>query len=147
MRRFAKLTRDGAALYVDPALVGLVGVDSAVTVAGDTFAFKTEICDRTGKTLVNLIDQDPDEVYRRLAAAGEMVTKEAIAEAEGALDRAFMKALATMRSPGFLLNQSSAFTVEHMIVETLTPFKDAVKELKRTVLAALWVAEGENPHA
>ncbi len=146
MRRFAKLTRGGAALYVDPALVGLVGVDSSVTVAGDTFAFKTEICDRAGETLVNLIDQDSDEVYRRLASAGEVVTKEAIAEAEAALNDAFVKALAIMRSPGFLLNQSSAFTVEHVIVETLAPFRDAVKELKRTVLAALWVAEGENPN-
>jgi len=146
MRRFAKLTRDGNVCYVDPALVGIVALDQKLAIEGNTFSFRTRISDRSGAVLMDLIDQDADEVYRRLAAAGEVVTHRDIVEAETAVDNALTHALNTLAAPGFGTTMLNAYSVQMAVSETLEPFRQAVSKLRRTVLAALWVAEGENPN-
>jgi hypothetical protein len=137
MRRFAKLTKGGAACYVDPALVGAVFV-----VSGQTGVLSRA---KDGPCLLAQVEESPEETYKRLAAASEVVTRMDIAAAEAEMDAALIKALHLLRRPDFTL--ITAYGAEQAVLETLEPFRIAVDKLKKTVLAALWVAEGEDPHA
>jgi len=136
MRRFAKLTRNGAPCYVDPSLVGIVG--------RSTGAGRVDIGGRHGELLVD-VDEDSAEVYRRLAAAGHVVTKQDVEDAEAELAAALMRAVEAIRAAKWTTASYSAQGMEMAAHEALQPFSVAVSKLKQTVLAALWVAEGEEP--
>lgn len=134
MRRFAKLTRNGSSLYVDPSLVGAVGVSEP--------GGKTNLLGRGWPPglLVGDIDESPDEAYRRLAAAAETVTR---AEFE-AIGEELRQAVLTS---GWDLKARmlTATSPKDVVAVVVAPIQAIYDKLKKTTLAALWVAEGEEP--
>lgn len=140
MRRFAKLTRNGASLYVDPALVGVIGKMSGAppsapdtTILLDSGAGMDVVADR--------VEESPDEVYRRLAAAAAVVTKKEYEEIQDALREAVMFAGAALSDARL----ARVANEKEMTALLIKPIQAAYDKLKATTLAALWVAEGEEP--
>lgn len=140
MRRFAKLTHNGSPLYVDPALVGVIyvmsppqpGAHSTTTLLGNG---------AESRVVADCIEEPPDEVYRRLAAAGETVTKKEYEEIQGDLSEAALFAGAALRDARL----ARVANEKEMIALLIKPVQAAYDKLKATTLAALWVAEGEEP--
>ena len=140
MRRFAKLTRNGSPLYVDPALVGVIyvmsppqpGAHSTTTLLGNGAEWKV---------VADCIEEPPDEVYRRLAAAAAVVTKKEYEEVQCDLSEAVLYAGAAIHDAW----PARAADEKKMIAMLIKPIQDVYDKLKKTTLAALWVAEGEEP--
>ena len=141
MRRFAKLTRDGQSVYVDPCLVGVVVAMPGYSPATPTG--KTAIWSKGDPTtiVVDRIEESPDEVYRRLCAAAMVVTKSEYEEIQGALSEAVVFAGAALRDARL----ARVANEKEMIALLIKPIQAAYDKLKATTLAALWVAEGEEP--
>lgn len=139
MRRFAKLTRAGAPCYVDPELVGVVARDP-LSPGGFTVLMSRG---NVGAILADMIQEKPDEAYRRLAAAGQVVTKEDVQGAVDALDTALAGFVDRARS-GLWYAPTEA-DARHSIDMALQPFREAVKVLNHTVLRALYTSAGEEP--
>jgi hypothetical protein len=143
MRRFAKLTRDGLPCYVDPNECG--SIVASDTVLGDGTRF-TEILQRSpnGVLLLDRIEEPPDEVYRRLAAAGQVATAADVEEVKSEMTVVVAKvadALLHAREAGWRAESESA--VRDYVQATIkAPLLDYIHRLESTVLAALYTAEG-----
>lgn len=140
MRRFAKLTLEGRSVYVDPSLVGVVMPHANVQTRTLLMPRDATAADIHSQRWIAQCDEPPDEAYRRLAAAAETVTRaeyEAIGEE--------LRAARWTAGSDLRARMMSSTNIDDFARAAIAPVQAIYDKLKKTTLAALWVAEGEEP--